>query len=210
MNKRTQILKQLTDPQITKIQKGGDEFPSDALDASNLQIKEAHPSEEKSDQKYPLQNLLVEQINSTADQLKIQEQYLVAWLGKFQNVPLLDQFALLRLVQHYGLDPFLEEVDLVQYEDKSWQAIITTQGYAKLINACPQFKGMHYAYSEPDTNFVSEWIECAISRTDRDSPIIVREYYLEAKRDSIAWQKMPRRMLRNRAFQQCAKLALGI
>jgi hypothetical protein len=88
--------------------------------------------------------------------------------------------------------------------------LITTQGYARLVNACPQFKGIAYSYSQSDEKAVSAWIECAIYRTDRESPITVREYYVEAWRESIAWQKMPRRMLRNRAFQQCAKMALGI
>ncbi|NBQ39811.1 MAG: hypothetical protein EBU34_08525 [Alphaproteobacteria bacterium] len=112
---------------------------------------------------------------------------------------------------HFGLQlPFLEEVDLVQYEDQSWQAVITTQGYARLMNACPQFKGMTYSYSGSSNDAITDWIECSIYRADRDSPITVREYYLETRRDSVAWQKMPRRMLRNRAFQQCAKMALGI
>jgi len=67
-----------------------------------------------------------------------------------------------------------------------------------------------FSYSESENNAIAAWIECAIYRADRDGPITVREYYVEARRESIAWQKMPRRMLRNRAFQQCAKMALGI
>jgi hypothetical protein len=145
-----------------------------------------------------------------AEQLKIKTPYLQAWLRRFPNTPILNQLSLLRLIEQYRLDPFLEEVDLVQYEDKSWQAVITTQGYARLMNACPQFKGMTYSYSGSNNDAIADWIECSIYRADRDSPITVREYYLETRRDTVAWQKMPRRMLRNRAFQQCAKMALGI
>ena len=51
---------------------------------------------------------------------------------------------------------------------------------------------------------------CAIYRTDRVKPIEVKEYFAEMKTEHIAWQQMPRRMLRHRAMQQCARLAFGI
>jgi hypothetical protein len=205
MNKRTQILKKITcdKSQITE----GEISP---INKTPLEVNTSIPSNTSAFKDICLQELLTEQINAIAEQLKVHEQHLRLWLNCFLGVPILNQLSLLRLIQSYGLDPFLEEVDLVQYEDQSWQAVITTQGYARLINACPQFKGIYYTYSEPDTNGVADWIECAIYRTDRDGPITAREYYVEAKRDGAVWQRMPRRMLRNRAFQQCAKLALGI
>jgi hypothetical protein len=51
---------------------------------------------------------------------------------------------------------------------------------------------------------------CAIYRTDRVKPIEVKEYFSEMKTEHAAWQQMPRRMLRYRAMQQCARLAFGI
>ena len=199
MNKRTQILKQITGEKIPSLTKK----PSANITSNMVQPMAPKMSEEHL-------ALLGEHISAVAERLKIKASYLHAWLGKFQKAPLVNQMSLLRLIEQYGLDPFLEEVDLVQYEDQSWQAVITTQGYARLVNACPQLKGIAYSYSQADENAISAWIECAIYRTDRDGPITVREYYVEAWRESIAWQKMPRRMLRNRAFQQCAKMALGI
>ena len=199
MNKRTQILKQITGEKIPSLTKK----PS-----ANITSNAAHPMAPKISEEH--QVLLTEYILAIAERLKMKASYLHAWLSKFQHAPLVHQISLLRLIEQHSLDPFLEEIDLVQYEDQSWQAVITTQGYARLVNACPQFKGIAYSYSQADENAISTWIECAIYRTDRDGPITVREYYLEARRESIAWQIMPRRMLRNRAFQQCAKMALGI
>jgi len=199
MNKRTQILKQITGEKIPSLTENPSaNITSNVVQPMALKISEEHLA------------LLGEHISAVAERLKIKASYLHAWLGKFQKAPLVNQMSFLRLIEQYGLDPFLEEVDLVQYEDQSWQAVITTQGYARLVNACPQFKGIAYSYSQADENAISAWIECAIYRTDRDGPITVREYYVEARRESIAWQKMPRRMLRNRAFEQCAKMALGI
>lgn len=199
MNKRTQILKQITS-----------ENPLNSIGPNLIANTDIQTIVGRAQQDDALKQLLDEQILAIADQLNIKAEYLRLWLGNFENATVASQLALLHLIERYSLDPLLEEVDLVQYEDQSWQAIITPQGYARLINACPQFKGISYTYSEADENVISSWIECAIYRSDRDGPITVREYYAEVKRDSAIWQKMPRRMLRNRAFQQCAKLALGI
>jgi hypothetical protein len=53
-------------------------------------------------------------------------------------------------------------------------------------------------------------MECTIYRHDRILPIIVKEYLDEVKTDQLYWQQMPRRMLRHRVIQQCARLAFGI
>ena len=199
MNKRTLILKQMTSEKISDINQ-----PM-ALDVINNP-----PLKMNTQESGLLDGLLAEQIPIVAKLLKIQPQYLQVWFEKFQNASVVSQLTLLRLVERYSLDPLLEEVDLVEYEDHSWQAVITPQGYTRLLNACPQFKGIQYTYNDPESPSISTWIECAIYRSDRDGPITVREYYAEVKRDSAIWQKMPRRMLRNRVFQQCAKMALGI
>jgi hypothetical protein len=199
MNKRTQILKQITSEKLPNLI----EYQSTSIKSSSAEPMAAPMLEEH-------QVLLSDHIFTIAERLKIKTSYLQVWLSKFAHAPFVNQMSLLRLIEQYGLDPFLEEVDLVQYEDQAWQAVITTQGYVRLVNACPQLKGIAYSYSQCDEKAVSAWIECAIYRADRDGPITVREYYVEARRESVAWQKMPRRMLRNRAFQQCAKMALGI
>ena len=196
MNKRTQILKQMTSEKMSSM------IESQPTLTLNLPV-------DLIDQNNDATHLLHDQIATTAEKLKINSKCLKVWFDTHPKAPLLTKISLLRLIERYDLDLFLEEVDLVQYEDQSWQAVITTHGYARLINTCPQFKGLNFTYSDTNTG-VCEWVECAIYRSDRDGPIMAREYYNESKRDSIVWQKMPRRMLRNRAFQQCAKMALGI
>jgi len=59
-------------------------------------------------------------------------------------------------------------------------------------------------------NDIPTWIECAIYRSDRTMPMVLREYFVEVKQETQIWQKMPRRMLRHRALQQCARLSFGI
>ena len=54
------------------------------------------------------------------------------------------------------------------------------------------------------------WMECTIYRNDRILPVVVNEYLVEVKTDHISWKQMPKRMLRHRVIQQCARLAFGI
>jgi uncharacterized short protein YbdD (DUF466 family) len=39
---------------------------------------------------------------------------------------------------------------------------------------------------------------------------VIKEYLEEVRTDHPSWQQIPRRMLRHRVIQQCARLALGI
>jgi hypothetical protein len=59
-------------------------------------------------------------------------------------------------------------------------------------------------------NDIPTWIECAIYGSDCTMPMVVREYFVEVKQETPIWQKMPRRMLCNRALQQCGRLSFGI
>jgi hypothetical protein len=53
-------------------------------------------------------------------------------------------------------------------------------------------------------------MECTIYRNDRILPVVVKEYLEEVMTNHPSWQQMPRRMLRHRVIQQCARLAFGI
>jgi hypothetical protein len=66
-------------------------------------------------------------------------------------------------------------------------------------------------FNQADTliDGVPEWIECTIHRKDREVPTTVREYLTEVRGENTIWQKMPRRMLRHRALQQCVRLAIA-
>ena len=103
----------------------------------------------------------------------------------------------------------LEEVALALYEDGHWQAYITVEGYSKMLNCHPGFDGIVFTESPEVTNGVPIWMECMIYRKDRRLPIVIREYFEEVKGEQAIWQKMPRRMLRHRVMQQCARLAIG-
>jgi len=100
-------------------------------------------------------------------------------------------------------------VALALYEDCHWQAYITVEGYSKILNSHPAFDGISFTESPEKMSGIPIWMECTIYRKDRSQPIVVGEYFAEVRGEQAIWQKMPRRMLRHRVMQQCARLAVG-
>ena len=159
----------------------------------------------------------VKQISSMAKALKCAAQAigmtpasLTTWFSQYPQLSEVSQESCLRLIAEYRLNPRADEIDLVQFEEGRWQVFITVNGWAKLINAHPAFCGIEFSEASELEEGVPIWMGCAIYRTDRVKPIEVKEYFSEMKTEHAAWQQMPRRMLRHRAMQQCARLAFGI
>jgi hypothetical protein len=156
-----------------------------------------------------LNQLIAKEITQTAQQLNLEPDELQAWINLQAMTPKQTLLALLRLAREYSLDPLTEEVALALYENEHWQAYITVEGYSKILNRHPAFDGIRFNQSPELTNGIPVWMECIIYRKDRSQPTAVREYFDEVKGEQAIWQKMPRRMLRHRVMQQCARLALG-
>jgi hypothetical protein len=156
---------------------------------------------------------IAKEIEALATSLDQSSKELQAWVDlqieKSIDTPAKTILHLLRTANRYRLDPLQGEVILSQYE-QNWQVSIGIDGWIKLINQHPAFTGIAFTESAVDTQGTPVWIECTIHRSDRVVPTTIREYYCEVKNDSEIWNKMPRRMLRYRSLQQCARLAMGI
>ena len=160
-----------------------------------------------------IERLIKKEVNLCAEQIGIDEDELQAWV-EHQTLAYTSTHSprilqLLRTAKEYQLDPLQEEVLLAQYEDR-WQIIISIDGWIKLINRHPAFTGISFHQSSEEKEGLPIWMECTITRSDRTMPITTREYLAEVRNDSDYWKKMPRRMLRHKAMQQCARIALAI
>jgi hypothetical protein len=153
--------------------------------------------------------LIAKELTRAASGLGIDEAELKAWVDPQIEVPAKAILTLLRMIQNLHLDPLSEEISLTQYEDGQWQVLITIEGCSKLLNQHPQFNGLHFTQANTLIDGLPEWIECSIYRKDREVPTTVREYLAEVKGENEIWNKMPRRMLRHRALQQCVRLAIA-
>ena len=142
--------------------------------------------------------------------LVMDPKILQLWLSDYTTVPTKVMFAFLHLGIQYHLNPLNNEIALTMYEDEQWQAMVTVDGLYKLINREPHFGGMTFTESPERKNDIPIWMECTIYRKDRINPLIIREYFDEVKNQLSSWEKMPRRMLRHRTLQQCARAAFGL
>jgi hypothetical protein len=156
-----------------------------------------------------LNDLIKKEVGKAANTLDLEEAELQAWIDMQVMTSKQTLLALLRITIEHHLDPLKEEVALALYEDTHWQAYITIEGYSKILNSHPAFDGIAFKESPQLSNNIPLWMECTIYRKDRNMPTIIREYFEEVKGDQAIWQKMPRRMLRHRVMQQCARLAMG-
>jgi hypothetical protein len=149
-------------------------------------------------------------INTLCQTLGLDPEEVQFWLNQHLGVPLYPQVQLLRLANKYQLDPLSDEIALLENQDQTYQPFITIDGWSKLINNHPQYAGMSLRDSTELIDNIPTWMECTIYRNDRILPIVIKEYLEEVRTDHPSWQQMPRRMLRHRVIQQCARLALGI
>ena len=235
MGKRTYTLKELVQRDFSVMPKGPSEehtpvfnlvtIQEDLLEDDINQLRasdrQALPEEELTDKKNNsspknlslaidlLNQLIQKETSKIAKVLELEEAELQAWINLQVMVPKQTLLVLLRIAREHNLDPLKDEVALALYDDSCWQAYITVEGYCKILNSHPAFNGIAFIQSAEESNGVPIWMECSIYRKDRIMPIVVREYFEEVKREQAIWQKMPRRMLRNRVMQQCAKLSLG-
>jgi len=152
--------------------------------------------------------LIDEELGRAATRLGMDKGELKAWVDLQIEVPAKAILVLLRSMQSLHLDPLCEEIGFTQFEDGQWQVLITIEGCSKLLNQHPQFDGLVFNQADTLLDGVPEWIECTIHRKDRTIPTTVREYLMEVRGETSIWQKMPRRMLRHRALQQCVRLAI--
>lgn len=112
--------------------------------------------------------------------------------------------------QRLRLNPLLGQIAWELNEKNYWEDFIPINGWITMIHRELSFQGITFNESNQTENGIPIWMECSIYRSDLIHPITVREYFIELKTEHPMWAKMPRRMLRHRTLQQCARLAFGI
>ena len=149
-------------------------------------------------------------ITVLAKALLVETNELQEWIKMYSQVSTKTILQLIRIATRHELNPLLGEIIFEEIIPGNWQAFISIDGWYRILNNQPHFQGLTFNTSAELIENVPLWMECTIYRSDRTYPITVREYYIELKTEHIAWQKLPRRMLRHRTLQQCMRLAFGI
>lgn len=115
--------------------------------------------------------------------------------------------ALMIVAREHGLNPFLKEIFAFPDKKGGIVPVVGVDGWIRIVNSHPQYDGIEFVYEKDQGS--PAWIECHIFRKDRSHPIKVREFMAECRRDTGPWKSHPTRMLRHKAFIQCARVAFG-
>ena len=120
---------------------------------------------------------------------------------------------LLSVADTYGLNPFNREIWAIP-TPLGIRPVVSVDGWIQMVNSHEQFDGVEFTYS-PENIKVGPPKECprfitaTIHRKDRKNPISITEYLDECYRKTTQWNNMTKRMLRHKAFIQCARVAFG-
>ena len=153
---------------------------------------------------------LLQTVSNIAIVLQLEEAELALWLEDYACLSPRVLLHFLHQIRKYRLDPLSDEIMLFKNPEGQYQTLITIDGWMRLINQDPQYAGMTFKESSELELGIPLWMECSIYRHDRILPITVKEYSAEIKTEHLLWKTMPRRMLRHRSIQQCARLAFSI
>jgi hypothetical protein len=157
-----------------------------------------------------LPSCLLKAVSNIAIALQLEEAELALWLEEYSCLSPKVLLHFLHQIRKYRLDPLSDEIMLFKNPEGQYQTLITIDGWMRLINQDPQYAGMTFKESHELELGIPLWMECSIYRHDRILPITVKEYSAEMKTEHLLWKTMPRRMLRHRSIQQCARLAFSI
>jgi hypothetical protein len=190
------------------------DMPEDLLEddlnkgiANTQRIKPTAPIKEG---KQPSSQITIDGLmKEVAQSLNIDPQELSDWMND-HSIPTEVLKTILRTVKRFKLNPLLGHIAWELNNENRWEVYIPIDGWIALIHQEPTFQGITFDEAAELENGIPIWMKCTIYCADLSHPITVREYFAELKTDHPMWTQMPRRMLRHKTLQQCARLAFGI
>lgn len=109
----------------------------------------------------------------------------------------------------YDLNPMVKECAAFISGGKL-QVVLMVDGWYRIVNRQPTFDGVEFTDHLDDKGQLTA-ITCRMYIKGRSRPVEVTEYLGECKQDkSDVWKKWPSRMLRHKAYIQCARMTFGI
>ena len=124
---------------------------------------------------------------------------------------------LLLVCENFGLNPFNREIFAFRSKSGDIVPVVSLDGWCKIFRSQKDFNGMRFTFSSSSVKVpgypgeLPEYVECSMQLKGVDTPVVIQEFMQECFNEkSPVWRKWPRRMLRSRAFIQCARLAFSL
>lgn len=152
----------------------------------------------------------LKQLQQLQKDFGIDHDLLNNWLEQQSLIPtdVFSQFTHFAL--DYQLNPLNSEICIEKNNEQLWEIYISITGWISLLHRQTNWAGITFTHAPIEEEGIPIWMECSIYRKDMQTPITVREYLCELRSNHIAWQKIPRRMLRHKALEEAVRLAFGI
>jgi phage recombination protein Bet len=147
-----------------------------------------------------------------ADRLNVEPAKLFDTLKStvFKGASNEEMLALVVVANEYGLNPLLKEMYAFPAKGGGIVPLVAIDGWTKIVNRQPSFDGVKFHWDFDSETNKPVACTCTMWVKGRKEPVQVTEFLEECSRGTEPWTKMPRRMLRHRAFIQAARLAFGL
>lgn len=114
------------------------------------------------------------------------------------------------VANQYGLNPFTKELYAFPAKGGGIVPIVGIDGWTRIVNNQPGFDGVDFIETWSQDGKTPVSVTCSIHHKERSHPTTVTEYFSECFRQTEPWKQMPLRMLRHKAFMQCARVAFSL
>jgi phage recombination protein Bet len=119
-----------------------------------------------------------------------------------------EMLALVVTANTYQLNPLLKEMYAFPKKGGGIVPMVGVDGWLKIANRQDNYDGMSVeVFGDGKT---PTHATCEIYLKNRAHPVKVTEYFEECRRNTDAWNQMPRRMIRNKVMIQAIRVAFGI
>ena len=151
-------------------------------------------------------------LEAMADRLNVEPAKLFDTLKStvFKGASNEEMLALVVVANEYGLNPLLKEMYAFPAKGGGIVPLVAIDGWTKIVNRQPSFDGVKFHWDFDSETNKPVACTCTMWVKGRKEPVQVTEFLDECARATEPWTKMPRRMLRHRAFIQAARLAFGL
>jgi phage recombination protein Bet len=117
--------------------------------------------------------------------------------------------AFIIIANEHGLNPLTREIH--GFVSKGQVVVVVgIDGWTRLVNRQKNFDGCEFATELQENGITPLSVTCTMHIKDRAHPVTVTEYFRECYRKTQPWDQMPNRMLRHKAYMQCARIAFGL
>ena len=151
-------------------------------------------------------------LEAMADRLNVEPAKLFDTLKStvFKGASNEEMLALVVVANEYGLNPLLKEMYAFPAKGGGIVPLVAIDGWTKIVNRQPSFDGVKFHWDFDSETNKPVACTCTMWVKGRKEPVQVTEFLDECARATEPWTKMPRRMLRHKAFIQAARLAFGL